>query len=135
MRHWRTLRPTRTTKREKVEEKAKAQSRATTVEELDTTWLTAHRKLLDNRRRARALKRARRANHREKAVRRVTGSLDLTLGRARVFKLGTVGMGLIASSSILRDSVGRSPGQEKLIMLILQSSDLRQIIPWWEARL
>ena len=117
------------TKREKVEEKVeeKAQSRATTAGRLDTTCPTAHKRLLDTRRGVRALKRASLANHRE--------SLDLILGHARVFKLGTVGMGLIASSSIPRDSVGRSPGQEKLIMLILQSSDLRQIIPWWKARL
>ena len=123
------------TKREKVEEKAKAQSRATTAEESDTTWLTVLRRLLDIRRRARALKRARPANHREKAVRRVTESLDLTLGHARIIRLGTVGMGLTVSSSILRDNAGRSSGQEKLMMLILWSSDLRQIIPWWKTRL
>ena len=113
------LRPTRTTRREKVEENEKAQSRAIIAERLDTTWPTAHRRPLDSRHRARALKRARRAKVREKAVQKVTDRLDLTLGHARIMQLGIVGSGLIASFSTFSDSVSRSFEQEKLMMLIL----------------
>jgi len=112
-------------KREKVEEKVKAQSRAITAEKLDTIWLIALRRPLDNRRRVKAPRRANLANHPlEKAVRRVMESLGPTLRYAGIIGLGTVGTGLTVSFSILSDNVGRSLGQEKLMMLTLWISGL-----------
>ena len=102
-----------------MEEKEKAQSRAIIAERLDTTWPTVHRRPLDSRHRARALKRARRAKVRGKAVQKVTESLDLALGHARIMQLGTASSELIVSFSTLSDNIGRSLGHERLMMLIL----------------
>ena len=126
--HWQTSRPISTRemiKREKVEEKekGKAQSPAITVEKFDTLLPIVLRKRTDSLRRRSMARVPRRANHvdrhREKEAQRDMASLDPVTNHVGIIRLENVGSGLTVYFSTHSDTVGRSLGQERLMMLIL----------------